>query len=63
MLRDWCARNSRLYRLIEMSADLGKVCPHCEERLAHRTVREHMRLFFYAQPRIQRASSSSNASR
>ena len=31
-----------------MSGELRKVCPHCEERLALRTFREHTRLFFDA---------------
>lgn len=34
-----------------MSKEIRKVCPHCEERLAPRTLREHARLFFDARSR------------
>lgn len=34
-----------------MSKEMRKVCPHCEERLAPRTLREHARLFFDARSR------------
>lgn len=44
-----------------MSREMRRVCPHCEERLAPRTLREHMRLFFDARSRTwtKRSKTSS----
>ena len=48
-----------------MSQELRKVCPHCGERLAPRTLREHTRLFFNASSRTwlkkRRVASSTEA--